>query len=457
MATARKLRVLPGSLPKTARGESAIKRHVKTQEPRGVAELVKRMREDEAFAFGIKIINGIIKTIQVTFEPADDDASKAVAENMEEHWYAHLSEMLEAIEYGRAAFEKVYRWDFQRSLHLLDSLDYLPYELTKMDLDKGEFRGVCVGAGESAVHLGPEASWWLAINPTPLEPHGKTIYLPAPYEVWKQRREHDRRENIWYKRFSIGRGVAYAPAQAMGSPVTGRGDIGEVDESGQPIDPMLATKRALQEIEAGGDLVLPSSRDESGQKHYEYTPAQDLKDGAANENRRRMLDVMALRSLGIPERSITQDSTTGARAVADAHVKVLHDTCEDYAAQIIASFQSNVIDPAVMANGCGPIVLNWRPLGDKSEGRIDEIVRAALAAPQPSSLITEGVIDFPKMVEAAGIPLGPDPLGALQRAKAPAAAPAQPGYRFGSLNDEFDRACQLRRELIKRAGDAATD
>lgn len=445
----------------SSRAASALTRHVKKREIQGVAELVKRMREDEAFSFGESVIDELAKTVQVSVESdSDEPRAVALAESLEDTWYRSFSDMLEYWPFGRAAFERICKWDWSASIHVIKSLDYLPYELTEMKLCGGKFDGIKVGKGEDAVELTRDESWWLAYDATPLEPHGRSAFLGSPYAVWKLRRDHDKRETTWYKRFSVGRGVAYAPSEAERLPVSGQGDYGDLNAAGQLVNPMEAMKFSLLEVEAGGDLILPSSYDEAGNKRYSYEPAQDLKDGAALENRRRSLDVMALRSLGIPERAITQDSTTGSRAVADAHLRVLYGTIEGIVSQIVESFQRHIVDVMVRLNGFKGVKLtvNYRSLDDAAKARLDDIVKTVLISNQPSPLVVEGVVDFESMLMESGIPLGADATAALQRVASKAAPAAGPpgfgGGGFGglSLGDEFRKACIERREGIKQLG-----
>lgn len=439
MAARKTTRLSP---PRAAKADHVTARYVR-REPQNIQQLVDEMQRDEQFVFGVSILARKVKTAQVTVEASDDNPrAKALADHLTDCWYEHVEQFTQAIEYGRIAFEKVFTFDPSIG-HVVGELIPLVFGQSKMKLDDtGRFAGV----EYDKIHFTADESLWMSVRSTALEPHGRSIYLGAPQRILRLRKEHEKREEVWYRRFSIGRGIGRAPSDYE-SP-TGAGKTGEVNQDGTRANPMADLKRTLEDVESGGDIVLSSARDPSGNYLFEYQPGNDLKDGGALESRRRMLDTMALRSLGIPDRAITQDgAANGSRAVADAHGEVLADVVEGILSDLIECYQTQIVDYLVRVNGLdeGSITANYRPISDNSEARADEIVRTVIQSPQPSPIITEGVIDLLKLGEMSGLPLGPDAEGALRRIAARAAMTAAPAAPQPTLFGHFHQSSIDRR------------
>ncbi|QDU60010.1 hypothetical protein Pan216_08470 [Planctomycetes bacterium Pan216] len=387
----------------------AILRKARRQEPASLARLVEGIEADYQFKLGYVILTSIIESVEVAIE-TEDPRAQPLAKNLFEHWHLVLPHGLRAIAYGRAAFEKTYRIDADSGLALLAGLDYLPFERSGLRLDaEGSFAGVELrGPGHTAL-LEPDRAWWFALDPTPLEPHGRSRYLGAALEVWKQRRQLERQEEIWYSKFAIGHAVARAPEKADVDPIIDQGDLGVVGADGQYVDPMDVMRERCNEIESGGVLVLSSKTNREGRYLYDYQESPEQKESGPLELRRKSLDAAALRSLGIPERAITQDSSTGSYAMASTHLSVLLHTCEGILAQLATSFERYVIRKLVELNwpeDRRPSVrLTRQPLGSRRKEQLIELVGSLLTAPHVSPWFTNGVVDARKLFEIANVPL----------------------------------------------------
>lgn len=403
--------------PRTALHRSVLAGQRK-KEPAGLADLARQLEADYQFKLANLVLRSLVQSATVTVEagtprdaaPREVERARALADNLEEVWRRTLPSMLEAIGLGRAAFEKTFRHDPALELYLLADLDYLPFERTSLALDEeGSFAGIELSAGEAsggfaspsqpAIRLEPARAWWFALDPTVLEPHGRSRYLGAAREVFLRRRELDRLEAIWYSKFAIGHAVARAPDRGETDPVLGPGGREE-----EWLDPIEVLRDRCQEIESGGVLVLSSKTSPDGKYLYDYVESAGQKDGAPLENRRRQLDVAALRAMGIPERAITQDGQTGSYALADVHQSVLEKTCEGILGQATASFEKYVAAKAAELNW--PIDrrprfrVTFQPLGDDRRGLVLDLVRTL--APR---LLEEGRLDADTLLAIAGLPI----------------------------------------------------
>ena len=399
------------------------------KEPKDTKRIVDDMRKDPVFKLGVQVLKSMASSIVVSFETdGDDPRSKWLASHLNDVWDLHVKEALDAIEYGRQAFEIVH--GLYGDLNTVADLVTVPFEISELQIDKETgCRGVLkVGKGKSQIELEPRHYWWATIDATTTEPFGKSRYRGAPYQVREQRKKLDQQEQTWYDRYSMGTGVARAPDETHAPPIAGEGDKGEMTVAGEPIDPAKAMADQLDAIRAGGWMILSSATyPNGGGLMWDLTQFPEVKDGAAIINRRNNLDVAALRSLGIPERALIQEGQTGAYSLAEAHQLVLNDTVEDIARQIIGSFQEQIVDRLCRLNELPKITITWTPIGDKSDQQGNELVRSVLTSSAPSPLLTDGVIDFIKIAESIGYPIEPGAKEALRRISERASSQAGSG------------------------------
>ena len=422
--------------PPTTREAPFVFAHARIPVPRGLSKLVEAVETDYQFRLGLLVICSLAESIRVTVTvngPDPDGRAARLAANLEEKWYAVLPDALRAFAFGRAAFERTYR--IEKGLALVDELAYLPFDDTTLRIgEDGGFEGVVVhptGADEPLA-LSPAESWWCAIDPTVKEPHGKSRYLGAVTEVWKSRRELDRNEEIWYRKFALGHGVGKAPSEYPPTQ-NAKGSRGELGNDGQPRDPMQDLADGIAGMDSGSTLVIDSGLSATGSPLFAYEPPSTRQDASALEGRRQRLDDAALRAMGVTERSATQNSDVGTNAMAATHLDVTFATVEGVVAQIANAYQA-VIDDAVGWNwlcGCGPtMTLDWQSLSGSSRvEQIKDIVRQMLSAPTVSPLLIHGAVDFAALLEMAELPLGPDVPGALEAIKeSMVVAPAIGGF-----------------------------
>ena len=168
----------------------------------------------------------------------------------------------------------------------------------------------------------------------------------------------------------------------------------------------------VAEAESGGTLLLSSARyvnndgTLSDKFLYDFDPSDGLRDGSALDTRLTRLDAAALRSLGIPERALTQDSETGTNAMAQAHQQVLFATCDGVLSQIVESFKKYVVEKLVAFNwpaGSQPVIeIKWTPLREAARATQQPVASMGDSfSGLPSMDATSSVLD-PSTVAAAG-------------------------------------------------------
>lgn len=423
-------------------------------EPKNTARMVDDIRKDPVFRLGVSIIRALAADVSVSINvesSTDEPRAQALADNLLDVWDQSIYSALNAIEYGRQAFEIIH--GLEGSINTIHELCPIPFELSKLKIDKesGSPVGVEVGSGGDSIELAPRYAWWFALDATDINPYGVSRYSGAPWDVRQRRKALDKQEEIWFERFSQGNGLARAPDQSKSDGTVGKGDIGEIDSNGEPMDYAKILDERFQQLKAGGFLILPSTQyrqDEGSGYLWDVTTWPELKDGAAILARRNNLDVAALRSLGIPERALIQEGQTGAYALAQAHQTVMNDMINGIARQVVTSFQRQVIDRMVQINGIdGSLVMTWRKVGDRTTDRFNQFLTSAIQSTSPSIMLTS-VIDFIGMMESEGVPIQEGARNTLKRI-ADMSMSAQPATSFGQPSQTTSLALDWIEEAIR--------
>lgn len=372
------------SSPAAVESKSAAQlKDSRKKELKSIGKLVDEVERDYQFKLGYLTIEALITSVDVTILPPEayraDRRAMTFAGNMQTIWNATLPHAIRAFAFGRAAFEKVYTHDDAASLILLQSLNFLPFENTEMKIDDlGAFAGIKLkGHAKDPITLEPNESWWMALDPTAIEPHGKSRYLGAAQEVLRSRQRLWQLMRVWYNRFSVGEGVGRFPEPEGAE---------KQDPAEHPRQKMI---NVLEAAESGAVILLSSEQyvnadgTPNGKYKYDFTPSAGLRDGSPLDTRQTRLDAAALRSIGVPERSVTQDADTGSYAMAEAHMQVLFATCDGVLDQIAASFEKYVIQKLEGMNwpqGSQPgVKLEWTSLRQQYAEQ-----KAAAAAPAPA-------------------------------------------------------------------------
>jgi hypothetical protein len=425
-------------------------RRASIKEPRGLDRLVDSMRKDYQFQLAERTLRSLVEAVTVSIEVDGDEKAQALADNLTKRWKESRPKSLEAIAFGRQLFERWYEWDATAEMMFVAPMTAVPFSHSEIciDPDDGAIGAKVKGKGDS-IPLEPDRVWWFALDPTEIEPHGRSRFLGAPLEVWKDRRTLEKQGDVWRSRYALGTGVIYAPSEYPKTPIKGAGVANEIDVNGRPTDPLEDAQAMVENKQSGGFFVLPSESDASGKPFWRVEQLPEVEDAAALANELKRLDDAALSSMGIPPRAITQDSSVGSLAMSQTHLEVLQNTVQGILFQIVASFQKNIIDPAVQINwpeGSRPtLTLTPQPVGEALRIIINQAVQQIMAAPAVSPLISSGVIDLARMLEIAGVPTGqdiPQKLAAIQQQAATAAAaipsPGIPQRPFGMATKATD-------------------
>lgn len=400
------------------------------EEPKDIGELADRMDEDYQVSFASKILIAHLKSVPVTVsigedvQPADEPRVAALADLVQSLWYSSLESMSESISKGRVAYEKVWAFDPTRLLTYIRKFEPLPFEQTTQQRDaNGHFTGIKVESNKKSkrkklngrteevadsITLTEDKSWWLAIDATALEPHGRSRYLGAVRKEWEQRCEIFKLRDIFLKKFMLRGGIAHGP------------EDGE-DEDGTKFSYPDQLTLALKALQTGGLLYIPGERDENGDYPITFTETPNLQDPSPVDAVIDKSDIRILRGFGISELSVQQTGDLGSFAMAVVHRLVLMSVVQSILQQWVDSFQKYVINKCVEQNFEGPshslsdmLVITYPDLTAVPDSLMQEIAKAIVSAPTLSPVST--ALDIEQILDAAGIPIAPDFQDRLQAA-----------------------------------------
>lgn len=374
-------------------------------EPRDVGALASEMERDYQVQLAVLVLKANIQSVPVTVT-TDSDAPRAqtLAQQLQSLWHAHLVQMLDCIGRGRVAFEKCWAYSEAANVNFIEKLDPLPFEQSEMQLDeRGRYRGIRLKVRQDEpIELDAEKTWWLALDPTPLEPHGRSRYLGAPQEVWRDRRETRKRLGMFINRFVVRGGVAYAPET-------------ETDEYGRVHDAMQITQELIENLYAGGSVVFPNVwvNGPGGTSHraYEFTESPTTLDPTPLLGVLDAGDTAQLRAFGIPEKTLTEGDSVGSFAMVKQQTLALYAVIEGILSQCVGSFQRYVIDKSIDVNWLPDehvrIVAAFPKLTERPDGIVSQAVQGLLTAGSTNELVASGAVDLPSLFAQAGIALTP--------------------------------------------------
>lgn len=394
--------------------------------PDSVARIVEKMRRDPYVKLAERVLMSNVKSAQVTVtSKSSDPRTQVLASTLQSTWFRHLRYFQDVFAYGRVAFEVAWAALPAIGLDVVSQIIPLPYEMTSLKLDnEGQFSGIQFGEDDSEGEgkeksegtLTPLYSWWLAIDPGPLEPHGTSRFLGAMQAVWKEREDAITRRRTFLRKYALGDLIFQGPQWDT--------------RDGQNVDVWAEFAASAYDSEAGDILCYDPGEVATGDNgtRPKYSITKDpapAKDGSPLILVTDKLGEEILLAAGIPPKTVVEGDAVGSFALVTQQMLVLFSTVEDLLSQVGESYQKNIIDKAVELNAADPIQWNYAPLTARKDDLATEIVRAWLTTPQLSPLVTSGGVDVLGMLDMVGIPVSSDATDKLRRMLASAQAVAQ--------------------------------
>lgn len=434
----------------------ALLAKLRKPEVKDIAELAEKMREDYQITLAELVIAANIRAVNYSVSvespasasPRDQKRAELLGAQCQKLWQETLPRMVDAFGNGRVAFEKINAYEAVSGLNFFKSLEDLPFAQTEMALtDQGDFAGIELTVGEDGVTIPPDCSWWLALDATALEPHGRSRFLGAPHKTWERRQETLRLRDLFVERFALRGGVAHVPETVQ-------------DEDGNIIDVFEAIQEAYASVQAGGFMALPNARDKEGNYLFDFTEAKlENYDAGPITEVLDSQDAEQLLSFGIPPKTVIEGDAVGSFALVSQQMLILFAVIEDIVDQFVKSFQRYVIDKVVGMNwtlGKPRIQLVYTRLTEKPDNLASELVKLWLGSGQLSPFVLSGAVDVEKVFERVGIPVSPEFTQTLQELRKllplPTAAPGAGNLPPGGENGSGDVLGALERGGVPPRG-----
>lgn len=384
--------------PRSRIGMQALSGKFLPENPR-IDELADKMDEDYQISLVRRAIESHVQAIPVTFSVEGDAGERpdAFSAQLASLWEQTLPDCMDAIARGRVAFEKVFDYDDENNLTIIRKFDALPFKSTRMKLDDdGCFAGIEIQDAKAKWQLiPPEKSWWLAINPTALNPHGTGLYVGAPAKTWKTRQEAARLRDKFLRRFVLGWILIRC------RPTT-------EDENGQIVDNFDKMLNAVDDMLAGGAMAMSNEQDPTTNNFLETVEnVGDVRDAAPLENTIDGMDAEQVRAFGFSEKVLTEGAAVGSYAMVAQQSGLLYALCLGLVRQIATSFQRYVVDKLAPLNFGASIKVTvvYPRMTEQQQAWIIDLVKGMVANPQLSPLVLSGAIDVRQILEMVGIPL----------------------------------------------------
>ena len=388
-------------------------------ERKDLGKIVADMRGDYQVTFCERILGANINAIAVT--ASGDGVSEELVEELQNLWSQTLTSMLDAIAYGRVAYEL--EWSGKSGYQVPSKCEPLPFEQSRMRLCEGHFDGIDVKAVSGEwLEITPTNAWWLAIDATVVQPHGRSRFLDAPYNVFKEKA--GAKEN---RKTAVTKWATRGPIM--------RGPITEFDEQTQEVYEVLPEMSpAVDGWSKGAMLYLSNARDPASKDGNEFKYVVEQADlgtfdpNALNDTMER-LDVEMARAFGIAEQTIMEAGGVGTYGSITQKMLLLFAVCEGILDQWCRSFEKYVIGKTLAVNGLpeDAVTLSYTSLAQRPDAFVFEVVKLLLANPSFVEGILSGGIDLQQMLEDAGLPVTDQLMQAMQAVSQRMAAVAAAG------------------------------
>jgi hypothetical protein len=421
-ATITPIKTKRGDGGRPAAGEKISDRVEAKPERKDLGKIVEEMRSDYQVSFCERILGANIAAIQVT--ATGDTVSEELTKALQTLWDRTLSSMLDSIAYGRVAYEL--EWETDGAYQVPCRAEPLPFELSRMKLCEGSFAGIEVKtAADHWESIDVMNSWWLAIDATVVQPHGRSRFLGAARKVFLGKSGaltiRDNATAMWG-----------SPSPIVRCPYT------DVDpQTGQVYDVVPEMIPSLEAWSKGAALIMSNDRDPFSKDGNDYkykvepTSMTGFDPTMINATIDHM-DVEMCRAFGIPEQAIMEAGGVGTYGSITQKMLLLFAVCEGILDQWCRSFEKYAIQKTLAVNGLpeDAVTMSYTSLAQRPDAFVFEAIKILLANPQFVEAIMAGGVDIKAMLEDAGFPVT-EQLAAVmatiaQRMAATAAAGAPP-------------------------------
>lgn len=340
-----------------------------------------RMRWDGQLRLGLMTIKLPIMSRDFWIECEDKDIQSFVYQNLKEVWRPLLKSILTALDFGFAPHEKV--WEIAENYRVVNSRENIDYTrdvikyrslkdicqktVTLNYSEKMKFDGMYQNKNRAnSVFLKPNKSFVFTYDKEWGNIYGWSRMKPA-YPYWYTYWILD----AWHERWLQKRGI---PPVIVHYPI-GKSQTATTGTVPTYKDNQEIAQNAGKSLQPDSVITIPSDEIKTPSGKVGGWSIDTFEDNtridafvAAKES----LDIRKLRALLVPERAVTQDSSTGSYRMAETHVWILMESLKGLIGDI-ADHVNQFLIPQL-------VTLNFGENSPKALISIEEIGRELSAA-----------------------------------------------------------------------------
>jgi len=361
--------------------------------------ILKKMRLDAQIALGLSAVKAPVTGVTWWAVSADEDAARFVEAALEPVWSGIMRASLAAVDFGFQAAEKVWEvrdveYEFagarrrRRAVVYRKLRDLDPEEVTIAVDARGDFAGVRAGG----VFLPSEKCYVMTLDREWGNLYGRGR-LEAAYEPWYWASVMYLFANRYFERKGDPAIVGRAPAEER------------TDSDGNRVRTLDEAARVIASLRSGGTAVFPDERDEFGNQRWAFEYLVDDKRADMFIAYIEHLQVVKLRAILVPERTVTQDSASGSYAMASEHTETFLRNEETLLSQILEHVNRYIVRPLVEYNfGAGVDVrIETGGVRRKNEQILKEILFKVIDAETRGQSETAGIVDAVRVLEQLNV------------------------------------------------------
>ena len=306
--------------------------------------ILKKMRTDAQIALGLSAVKAPVTGVTWWAVSKDEEAARFIEAALAPVWSQVMKTSLAAVDFGFQAAEKVfdirrveYEFGGRRRSHRgvvyrkLRDLD--PEEVTIAADERGDFAGLRVGPD----FLPPEKCFVMTLSREWGNLYGAGR-LEAAYEPWYWASVMYLFANRYFERKGDPAVIGRAPAEER------------TDAEGNRVRTLDEAARVISSLRSGGTAVFPDERDEFGNSRWAFEYLVDDKRADMFISYIEHLQVMKLRAILVPERTVTQDAGSGSYAMASEHTETFLRNEETLLSEIVEHVNRYIVRPLVEFN-----------------------------------------------------------------------------------------------------------
>ena len=379
--------------------------------PQGSFDTYRLMRASPTIALTLAAIKAPVKATAWTYEADDDTPDEWVAfvqRTMDRLKHSLVTDALRMIEYGFAAFERVWAIDpdapelltYAKSKSLLQ-------DITKPIIDE---HGNLIAVENAGTALGVRKFAWFAFDQEGDDHYGRSLLenVRRVWSAWDQ--TLDRIGSYIRKNAGVIPWVKYPPGRTAGRDGTERDNWEHADA-------------LLSSLAAGNGILMPNMLSDyvadavADMVNKNINPESFLawqvgfyesKSGAGAEMLANLqhLEALQVRGLLRPERSLLE-GTNGTLAEAVVHTDTGLNLSEDLSGQIVTAVNAQYVNDLLEVNfgraARGKVRIKAAPLANDDKAFFRDVTKAVLTNPANIDLLTS-VTDIDAMLDSASWP-----------------------------------------------------